>query len=44
MSFHYWYFKDVGYRFEPYVCNKFYDISMMVYELENIAILNIKKC
>ena len=37
---HYWYFKDTGYKFEPYVCNKCHDISMMAYELENIAILN----
>ena len=39
---HYWYFKRVGYKFEPYVCNKCHDMSMMAYELENIAILNVK--
>ena len=39
---HYWYFKDVGYKCEPYVCNGCYDISMMAYELENISILNLK--
>ena len=39
---HYWYFKGVGYKFEPYVCNKCHDMSMMAYELENIAILNVK--
>ena len=22
MLCHYWYFKDVGFKFEPYVCNK----------------------
>ena len=37
-----WYFKDVGYKYEPEVCNACNDISMMAYELENIAILNIK--
>ena len=42
MICHYWYFKDIGYKFEPSVCNKCYDISMMAYKLENIAILNIK--
>ena len=42
MSCHYWHFKDIGFKFEPYVCNKFHDISMMAYELENIAILNVK--
>ena len=42
MICHYWYFKDIGYKFEPYVCNECHDISMMAYELENIAILNVK--
>ena len=39
---HYWYFKDIGYKFEPYVCNRCHDISMTAYELANIAILNVK--
>ena len=39
---HYWYFKDVGYKFQPYVCNGCHDVSMMAYELKNIAILNAK--
>ena len=42
MIFHYWYFKDIGYKFELYVCNKCHDISKMPYELEHIAVLNIK--
>ena len=25
MICHYWYFKDIGYTFEPYLCNKCYD-------------------
>ena len=24
--FHHCYFKDIGYRFEPYVCSKYHDI------------------
>ena len=42
MISHYWYFKDIGYKFEPHVCNKCHDISMIAYELKNIAILNVK--
>ena len=42
MLCHYWYFKDNDYKSESHVCNKCHDISMMGYELENIAILNIK--
>ena len=39
---HYWYFEDTGYKFELYVCNKCHDISMMDFELENMAVLNKK--
>ena len=39
---HYWYFKDTGYKFETYVCNKCHDISMIAYELEDIAMMNVK--
>ena len=39
---HYWYLKDIGQTFEPYVYNRCHDISMMAYNLENNAILNIK--
>ena len=42
MICHYWCFKDIGYKFEPYVCNRCHDISMMAYELANIEILNVK--
>ena len=35
-------FKDIGYKFKPCVCLKSHDISLMVYELKNIAILNVK--
>ena len=42
MFCHYWYFKDVGFKFEPYACNKCHDALMTAYELKNIAILNVK--
>ena len=25
MLYHYWHFKDVGFKFEPHVCNKCHD-------------------
>ena len=37
MPFHYWYFKDVGFKFEPHVCNKCHDVFMTAYEFKNIA-------
>ena len=43
MLCHYWYFKDVGFRFETHVCNKFHDVLMTAYKLKkNNAILNVK--
>ena len=37
-----WYFKDIGYKYQPYVCNKCHDLSMIVYDLSDFMILNIK--
>ena len=39
---HYWYFLDSSYRYKPGVCDGCNDISMMAYEAENMAMLNIK--
>ena len=30
---HYWFFKDVGFKFEEYVCNKWHDLLTMPYSL-----------
>ena len=43
MLCHYWYFKDVGFKSEPHVCNKCHDVLMTTYELKSIAILNVKR-
>ena len=42
MICHYWYFKDIGYKYEPYVCNGCHNLSMVVYDLKYFMILNIK--
>ena len=42
MLCHYRYFRDVGFKFEPHVCNKCHDVLMTAYELKNIEILNVK--
>ena len=39
---HYWYFKDIGYKSEPYVCNGCHDLLMVVCDLKDFMILNIK--
>ena len=42
MHCHFWYFKDVGFKFESHVCNGCHNVLMTAYELKNIAILNVK--
>ena len=42
MICHYWYFKDIGFKYQPYVCNKCHDFSMIVQNLDDFLILNIK--
>ena len=42
MICHYWYFKDIGYEYEQYVCNECHGLSMMVYDLDDFMILNMK--
>ena len=39
---HYWFFKDVGFKFEEHVCNKCHDLWTMAYSLKNIVILSAK--
>ena len=39
---HYWFFKDVRFKFEEYVYNRWLDLLTMVYYLKNIATLSAK--
>ena len=39
---HYWFFKDVGFKFEKHVCNRCHDLLTMAHSLKNIAILSAK--
>ena len=40
--YHYWFFKDIGFKFEVHVCNRCHDLLTMAYYLKNIAILSAK--
>ena len=42
MICHYWYFKDICYKYEPHVCNGCHNLSMVVYNLNDFMILNVK--
>ena len=43
MFCHNWYFKDVGFTFEPHVCNKCHHVLMTAYELKHCNI-ECKRC
>ena len=40
---HYWFLKDVGFKFEKHVCNGCHDLLTMAYSLKNIAKLRAKR-
>ena len=39
---HYWFFKDIGFKFQEHVCNKCHDLLTIAHSLKDIAILNAK--
>ena len=39
----YWYFKDIGFRFEPYLCNGCHDLMQKAMNFNNIAIVYVKR-
>ena len=42
MICHYWYFRDTGFKYQPYVCNECHDFSMIVQNFSDFLILRIK--
>ena len=39
---HYWFFKDIGFKFEEHVCNRCHDLLKTAHSLKNIAILSTR--
>ena len=39
---HYWYFKDIGFKHEPYHCNGYHDLMQKAMGFNNIAIIYVK--
>ena len=37
---HYWFFKEIGFKFEEHVCNKWHDLLTIAHSSKNIAILS----
>ena len=42
MIYHYWYFKDIEFKYQAYVCNGCHDFSMNVQNLDDFVILREK--
>ena len=40
---HYWYFKNIGFQYEPYLCNGCHDLMQKAISLYNVAIVYIKE-
>ena len=40
---HYWYFKDIGFKYEPYLCNKHHDLMQKAMSFDNIAVVYVKE-
>ena len=38
----YWYFKDIGFKYEPYFCNSCHDLMQKAMSFNNIAIVYVK--
>ena len=39
---HYWYFKDIGFKYEPYIWNGCHDLMEKAMSFKNIAIVYVK--
>ena len=39
---HYWYFKDIGFKYEPYLCNDCHDLMQKAMSFNNVAVFYVK--
>ena len=40
---HYWYFKDISFKYEPYLCNGCHDLMQKVMSFNDDAIVYVKR-
>ena len=38
----YWYFKNIGFRYEKYLCNSYHDLMQKAMSFNNVAIVYVK--
>ena len=39
---HYWYFKDIGFKYEPHICNGCHDLMQKAISFNDVAIVYVK--
>ena len=39
----YWCFKDIGFKYEPYLCNGFHDLMQKAMNFNDVAFVSIKR-
>ena len=39
---HYWYFKDIGFKYETYLCNGCHDLKQKAMSFNDVAIIYVK--
>ena len=39
---HYWYFKNIGFKYEPYLCNVCHDLKQKARSFNDVAIVYVK--
>ena len=40
---HYWFFKDIGFKYEPYLCNACHDLMQKAMSFNNVAVVYVKE-
>ena len=41
---HYWYFKNIGFKYELYLCNRCHDLMQKAMSFNDVAIVSVKGC
>ena len=40
---HYWYFKDTGFKYEPYLCNDCHGLMQKAVNFNHVAVVSLKR-
>ena len=41
--YHYWYFKDIGFKYEPYLCNGCHELKKKYIIFSDVAVIYVKE-